>query len=104
MPTFNKFGKTYLKQGRKRKVDEIVIEGTPPPAKRRKTVVYEVPDNSPAWNMPLPSGNASGLYNISVNSKEYKFMDTSLGVTGTPIVLTGTLQFFPLQYRDWETL
>jgi len=40
------------------------------------------------WNPPIPSGAPSGLYNISSNSKEYKFVDTNLGTSGSPTAIT----------------
>lgn len=41
------------------------------------------------YNPPIPSGAPSGLYNISSNSKEYKFVDTTLGTSNSP-TLVGT--------------
>jgi len=44
-----------------------------------------------ALNYPIPSGSPSGLYNISTNSKEYKFVDTNLGdgITGAQHTVVG---------------
>lgn len=77
---FNRFGTKYGLVGlssnskkRKRTDDGSLVK-----AKRVK--VYEVPDDSPAWNMPIPSGAPSGLYNMSrSNAPEYKFVDRSFG-------------------------
>lgn len=81
--SFNPFYKKYVKPSLKRKRDEVEIIVPSSQPRQKKVKVYEVPDNSPAWNMPLPSGTPSGLYNISTGTKEYKFVDVSLGTGGT---------------------
>jgi len=40
------------------------------------------PNWGPQFNVPIPSGAPSGLYNTSLGGKEYKFVDTYLGTTG----------------------
>jgi len=72
-----------------------------PKRQKRKETVEEamVVANNMDWtgNFPIISGNASGLYNISTGSKEYKFVDTTYGVLNTPITLsTGTSSTFLL--------
>ena len=48
-------------------------------------------------NYPIVSGNASGLYNISSGTKEYKFVDVTLGTTGTATaVVTSSSAVFGL--------
>jgi len=46
-------------------------------------------------NFPMISGNASGLYNLSSGTKEYKFVDVSLGASGssTTLVTGGAATF-----------
>lgn len=39
-------------------------------------------------NYPIPSGAPSGLYNLSTSSKEYKFVDVSLGTASGGSLLT----------------
>lgn len=38
-------------------------------------------DMRPIYNVPIPSGSPSGLYNLSTQSKESKFIDVSLGTS-----------------------
>lgn len=38
-------------------------------------------------NYPIPSGAPSGLYNLSTSSKEYKFVDVTLGTAGAETLL-----------------
>lgn len=87
MPTFNKFGKTYLGQGRKRKRDEfeVVVPSSQPVFKKRK-IAYEVPDNSPAWNMVIPRG-------LQV---EKKGVDTTISGTGLPETTSTNAGIYPL--------
>lgn len=55
-----------------------------PKRQKRKETAEEalVVANNMDWtgNFPMVSGNASGLYNLSTGTKEYKFVDTSLGI------------------------
>ena len=72
-----------------------------PKRQKRKETLEEaiVVANNMDWtgNYPLISGNASGLYNISTGTKEYKFVDVNLGTTGTTTSLgVGTGATFTL--------
>lgn len=40
------------------------------------------------YNAPIPSGTPSGLYNLSTQTKEYKFVDSSFGTTSAPVSVT----------------
>ena len=80
--------------------------------KRKETLEEAVAvANSMDWtgNYPLISGNASGLYNISTGTKEYKFVDVNLGTTtaattlgaasGSSFVLLNGLQLGTSAYQ-----
>ena len=57
----------------------------PKRVKRKETAEEAlVVANNMDWtgNFPMISGNASGLYNLSSGTKEYKFVDVNLGTSG----------------------
>jgi len=62
-----------------------------PKRQKRKETLDEalLVANNMDWtgNFPMVSGNASGLYNLSSGTKEYKFVDVNLGTTGNPTAL-----------------
>ena len=45
------------------------------------------PSWAPAYNVPIPSGAPSGLYNISTGSKEYKFVDVNIATSGASLAV-----------------
>lgn len=45
-------------------------------------------DMRPTYNVPIPSGSPSGLYNLSTQSKESKFIDVDLGTSTGGTALT----------------
>ena len=73
----------------KRHAPVILSTASAPKAKRRKTAETleeaVIVANNMDWtgNYPMISGNASGLYNIASGTKEYKFVDVSLGASGS---------------------
>lgn len=48
------FHKKYIKPGLKRKSPDYVVESSQPSQYKKRKISYEVPDNSPAWNMVIP--------------------------------------------------
>ena len=77
MSKYSSFHQKYIKPGLKRKRSqyEIVVPSSQPQSQKRK--IYDIPDDSPAWTMPMPKYIAKG---------EIKGMDTLL--TQTAIVST----------------
>jgi len=45
------------------------------------------PSWAPVYNVPIPSGAPSGLYNISTGTKEYKFVDVNIATTGAALTV-----------------
>ena len=62
-----------------------------PKRQKRKETLEEaiVVANNMDWtgNYPLISGNASGLYNISTGTKEYKFVDVNIATSGASLAV-----------------
>ena len=62
-----------------------------PKRQKRKETLEEaiVVANNMDWtgNYPLISGNASGLYNISTGTKEYKFVDVNIATSGASLTV-----------------
>jgi len=94
---FNKYIKKGYKRTRDDIIDDVLISrsGGLNPAKRRKTAetLGEAVAVAKALDFqtpfPMRSGNASGLYNLSLGGSEYKFLDTNIGTgeIGGPIAV-----------------
>jgi len=87
--SFNPFYDKYIGgRGQKRKRDEmeIVVEGTPPPYKKRKYNQYKIPSSSPAFTNRL----------VKQIQGELKGMDTPINIGGVLATTNTNVDILPL--------